>query len=260
MLESKPVQLDISQRDLIEGLIKGIEVIAAFSSETQRYTPSELAQTTGLSRSAARRYLLTLTHIGMAASDGRSFWLTPKVLNLGRSYLESARLPRAIVPFLQRVTQQLQESSNFAVLDGSEVVYLSRVNNPRALTTGFEPGTRLPAYTCTAGRVLLAMLPEEQLNTYMSQVELVPYTHLTILDKEALYSELLLIKSQGYGATENQYEVGLRGISVPVKGRTGIVLGALSVSMSVATCSKTEAIAKCLPILQSTANTLLMWI
>lgn len=260
MLESKPVQLDIAKRDLIEGLIKGLEVIAAFSNEKQHLTASELAQITGLSRSAARRYLLTLAHIGMTASDGRSFWLTPKVLMLGRSYLDSARLPRAVVPFLQRLTQQLQESTNFSVLDGPEVVYVSRVNNPKLLTGGFEPGTRLPAYTSTAGRVLLAMLPDEQLNAYMEKTELVPFTHLTVLDKNELYQELMLIRSQGYAVTENQYEVGLRGISVPIKSRNGTVLGAISVSMSVATCSKAEAAAKCIHVLQATANTLLMWI
>lgn len=260
MLESKPVKLDIAKRDLIEGLIKGLEVITAFNNETQHMTASELAERVGLSRSAARRYLLTLAQIGMAATDGRSFWLTPKVLNVGRSYLDSARLPRAVVPFLQRLTQQLQESTNFSVLDGPEIVYVSRVNNPRLLTTGFEPGTRLPAYTSTAGRVLLATLPDEELRAYLAATELVAYTHLTVTDKDQLYQELLTIRGQGWGVTENQYEVGLRGISVPIKSRSGAVLGAISVSMSVATCTKAEATARCVHVLQATANTLLMWI
>lgn len=260
MLESKPIKLDIAKRDLIEGFIKGLEVIQAFNRDTQHMTASELAERTGLSRSAARRYLLTLAHLGMVASDGRKFWLTPTVLNLGQSYLDSARLPRAITPFLQQLTQQLQESTNFAILDGKEVVYVSRVNNPRTLATGFAPGTRLPAYTSTAGRVLLAMLPDEELTAYLEEIELVPYTHATVTEKAKLYEELQLVRKQGWSVTENQYEVGLRGISVPVKSRSGAVLGAISVSMNAAGSTLAAATSKCLPALQATANTLLMWI
>lgn len=260
MLESKPVEFDIAKRDLIDGLIKGFDVITAFNGDSHHLTATELAQRVGLSRSAARRYLLTLAHMGLAASDGRSFWLTPKVLNLGRSYLESARLPRAIIPFLQRLTEQLQESSNFSVLDGSDIVYVSRVNAPRLLATGFEPGTRLPAHTTAAGRVLLAALPEAQLRSELERVELTAFTHLTLLDKDILWQEMLVIRAQGYAITESQYEVGLRGISVPIKNRSGSVIGALSVAMNAATCSRAEASERFVPTLQTTANTLMLWI
>lgn len=259
-MEPTAIEVDIAKRDLIDGLINGIDVITAFNRETPQLTPGELAKILGLSRSAARRYLLTLVHIGLADSNGKTFWLTPKVLNLGRSYLESARLPRSIIPFLQRLTQQLQESTNFAVLDGDEVVYVSRVNTPRLLTTGFEPGTRLPAFTSTAGRVLLAALPDEVLKATLATMVFVPYTHLTVVNKDDLYQELLLVRQQGFAFTEGQFELGLRGISVPIKNRQGTIIGALSVSMSIASCSRHEAIAKCVPALESTASTLMVWI
>jgi IclR family pca regulon transcriptional regulator len=256
--ELKGVQ--VAQRDIIEGLVTGINVITAFNGEHARLTPTLLAEQINISRSAARRYLLTLVHAGMAATDGRLFWLTPKVLTLGRSYLDSARLPRAIVPYLQRLTQQIQESTNYSVLDGDDVVYVSRVNAPRHLSPGFEPGTRLPAHTSTAGRVLLAELPDEQLHDYLARVELIPYTHSTVLDKQQLLRELLAIREQGFGVTESQYEVGMRGISVPIKSRRGTTIGALSVSMMISSCSKAEATAKCVPALQAAANTLMLWV
>jgi IclR family pca regulon transcriptional regulator len=252
--------VQVAQRDIIEGLVTGINVITAFNDEHARLTPTELAETIGISRSAARRYLLTLVHAGMAATDGRMFWLTPKVLSLGRSYLDSARLPRAIVPYLQRLTSQVQESSNYSVLEGDDVVYVSRVNAPRHLIPSFEAGTRLPAHTSTAGRVLLAALPDEQLHAYLERVELIPYTHMTVIDKQELLRELLAIREQGWGVTENQYEIGLRGISVPIKSRRGALIGALSVSMMISSCSKAEAMAKCVPALQATANTLMLWV
>lgn len=260
MTEHRPIQPDTQKRDLIEGLIKAVEVITAFNGDSRYLTPSEVAKRTGITRSAARRYLLTMVHIGLAATDGKEFWLTPKVLNLGRSYLDSAHFPRAVMPFLQRLAQQLQESTNFSVLDGEEVVYLSRVVAPRLVTAGYEPGTRLPAFTSTAGRVLLAASPQEQMRTYLDNVELVAYTHMTVTDKDELHRELQVIRQQGYGITESQYEVGMRGLSVPVKNRSGLLIGAISVSMSMAACSKGEAVRRCVPALQNTANTLMMWI
>jgi IclR family pca regulon transcriptional regulator len=260
MKKTEPIQLDVAKRDLIDGLVKGIDVITAFNDDTPRLTASELAAQLGLSRSAARRYLLTLVHIGLAESDGRTFWLTPKVLNLGRSYIESARLPRAIVPYLQRLTIQLQESTNYSVLEGDDVVYVSRVNAPRLLATGFEPGTRLPAYASTAGRVLLSALPEAELHAYLERIEVVSFTHLTQVDKGTLLQELLAIREAGFGVTENQYEIGWRGISVPVKNRRGALLGALSVSMMISSCSTAEATGRCVPALQATANTLMLWV
>ena len=250
----------VAKRDVIEGLVKGLEVIRAFSDESMRLSASELADKVQITRSAARRYLLTLVHVGMAQTDGRQFWLTPKVLSLGHSYLDSARLPRAIVPFLQRLTTQLQESTNYSVLEGDDVVYVSRVNAPRVLTAGFDPGTRLPAYTSTAGRVLLSGLPEDALHAYLERVELVAYTHMTVIDKDVLLRELMAIREAGFGVNENQYEVGLRGISVPIKSRRGDLVGALSVSMSIGSCSRAEATGRCVPALQATANTVMLWI
>ncbi|SNS84626.1 transcriptional regulator, IclR family [Noviherbaspirillum humi] len=260
MKDADKLNTDIPKRDLIEGLMKGIDVISAFNGEARRMTVSEMAKTVGLTRTAARRYLLTLVHIGLAATDGKEFWLTPRVLNLGRSYLDSAHVPNAVVPFLQRLTQQLQESTNFSILDGPEVVYLTRVIAPRLVTAGFEPGTRLPAYTSTAGRVLLSTLSDPEIRAYLGGVELIAYTHMTVTDKDQLFRELQEIRHVGYAVTESQYELGMRGISVAVKNRRGALIGAISVSMNVASCSREEAISRCIPALQATANTLMMWL
>lgn len=254
------LNVQVARRDLVDGLVTGLQVLSAFDDDTTRLSATTLADKIDISRSAARRYLLTLVHTGMAATDGRQFWLTPKVLTLGRSYLDSARLPRTIVPYLQKLTAQLQESTNYSVLEGDDVVYVSRVNAPRHLSPGFEPGTRLPAYASTAGRVLLSALPDEELHAWLARVELIAYTHLTVTDKDGLLRELLAIRDTGFGITENQYEIGMRGISVPVKSRHGQLLGALSVSMLASATSKAEATSRCVPALQAMANTLMLWV
>ena len=254
------LEISVNKRDLIDGLMTGIDVISAFTEDVTRMSATELAEKVGISRSAARRYLLTLVHRGFAATDGREFWLTPKVLSLGVAYLDSARLPRAIMPFLQRLTLQLRESTNYAVLVGDDVVYISRVNAPQMLTTGFDPGTRLPAYTSTAGRLLLSALPDDELAAYMDRVNLVAFTHMTVLDKMKLFEELMLIRKNGFATTENQFEIGFRGISVPLNNRRGHLIGALSVSMLTSSCTLAEASARCVPALQATANSLMLWV
>lgn len=253
-------EIEVAKRDLVEGLIKGIEVLTAFNEEFPKMTTSQVAQRLGLSRSAARRYLLTLVHIGLAATDKRNFWLTPKVMNLGATYLDATRVPRTVMPFLERVTLQLQESTNFSVLDDTEVVYLCRVNAPRVNTLGIMPGTRRPAWATASGRVLLATLPDERIRALLGKVELVPFTHLTLVDAEELFQEIIRVRKQGYSLCDSQYEMELGGISVLVKNRRGAVLGALSVSVSGANISVADAALRCVPVLQSTASTLMKWL
>jgi IclR family transcriptional regulator, pca regulon regulatory protein len=260
MTEHTSIDIDIQKRDLIDGLIKGIDVIMAFNSDSQQLSPSEVAERVGLTRSAARRYLLTLVHTGMAASDGKKFWLMPRLLNLGQSYLESARVPRAVVPFLQRLTHQLQESTNFSILDGNEIVYLTRVTAAQLVNAGFEPGTRLAAYTSTPGRVLLGTRSDAEIRAYLDSATLVAHTHMAVMDKNVLFEEIMMMRRQGYGVTENQFEMGIRGIAIPVKNRAGRVIGALSVTSNIAACNREDAIARCVPALQTTANTLMMWV
>lgn len=260
VLQAESADQQVAKRDLVEGLIKGIEVLNAFNDDAPGLTASDVAQRVGLSRSAARRYLLTLVHMGMATVSNRSFRLTPKVMKLGHAYLDSSPLPRQIVPFLERLTQQLQESTNFAVLDGADTIYLSRVNAPRQTSTGIVPGSRMPAYACAAGRVLLAALPDERIRVLLGALDLVQFTHLSIVDRATMLREIQLIRAQGYSMCENQYEMGEGGAAVLVKNRHGAVLGALSVSMTTMNGSVADFAKRCIPTLQATAGTLMKWI
>ena len=129
----------IDRKDLIEGLGKGLRVIECFDDDHVRITPAETAARANVSRTAARRYLLSLVHFGYAASDGKRFWLLPRVLRLGQGFLDSARLPRLVQPFIQRVSMQSGETVNVSVLDGHEVVYIARSNSPRVVSDRLPP-------------------------------------------------------------------------------------------------------------------------
>lgn len=241
---------------MIDGLRKGLEVICAFEDGTPKLTQSELAQRLDLSRAAARRYLMTLTALGYMATDGKAYWLTPKVLRLGHSYVASSRLPRTVLPTLQKLTQAFGESTNLSVLEGDEAVYICRVNANKMLSTGIEPGTRLPAHTSTGGRMILSYLPESALDAWLKKVTLKAYTPFTVVDKAQLKREILKMRKLGYGLTESQLEMGLRGLSVPLLDGPGHVVGALSVSMSIAAITPAAAIKRFVPAMRIAAEQL----
>ena len=145
-----------ARADLIDGLVRGLAVIRAFSDRRPRHTPSTLAAQLGFSRAAARRFLVTLCHVGYAASDGREFWLTPKVLGLGQTYLTADRLVRTVQPSLDDLSRRLRESTTFGVLDGDDVVYLGKAQAARLLSTSIGIGTRLPVQCAAAGWAILS--------------------------------------------------------------------------------------------------------
>ncbi len=241
---------------MIDGLRKGLEVICAFGDGTPKLTQSELAQRLDLSRAAARRYLMTLTALGYMATDGKSFWLTPKVMRLGHSYVASARLPRTVTPVLQKLTAALGESTNLSVLEGHEAVYISRANAPKLLSTGLEPGTRLPAHTVAAGRLLLSFLSDAALDRWLDAANMIAYTPQTTVERSLIKKDIIKMRKLGYGLSESQFELGLRGIAVPLIDGSGLPVGAIGVSMSSATLPAGVAVKRFVPAMQDAAEQL----
>ena len=247
---------DAHKADMIDGLRKGLEVICAFDDATPRLSQSELAARLDLSRAAARRYLMTLTALGYMATDGKAFWLTPKVMQLGHSYVASSRLPRTVLPVLQKLTDALGEGTNLAVLQDANAVYISRVSAAKLLSTLIEPGTRLPAHTAAAGRVLLSRLTEPALERWLAEHPLVAYTPQTITDKAALRRVLAKVREQGYSVTEGQFESGLRGIAVPLLDNNDQLVGSIGVSMAISSMTASAAMKRCVPALKAAAEQL----
>jgi IclR family pca regulon transcriptional regulator len=218
-----------------------------------RHTPSTLAAHLGFSRAAARRFLLTLRHAGYAAGDGREFWLTPKVLGLGQTYLGADRLIRTVQPSLDRLSHQLGESTTFGVLDGDEIVYLGKAQAARLLSTSIGIGTRLPVQCAAAGWAILSTLELSTFDAWLADHPLKRYTAHTVTGARAFRTAIRRAAARGFVLLENQYEIGLRGISVPLHSSRGEVVGAISVSSTLASASTTAAQAKCVPALKATA-------
>ncbi|MFG6490232.1 IclR family transcriptional regulator C-terminal domain-containing protein [Roseateles sp. BYS78W] len=248
--------MEIQRKDVIDGLGKGLQVIEAFDSDHPRLTASETAERVGITRTAARRYLLSLVHFGYAQTDGKRFWLLPRVLRLGQSYLHAARLPRVIQPFLQRLATECQENFSFSVLDGHEVVYVVRSNNPRLITIGFPVGGRMPVHAATPGIVILSTKTEDWLDEWTAAHEFAAFTPHTVTSPEQFRRNVRAARELGYWVTEQQFAPGLRGIAVPVKDRKGACVGAIGTTVPMQPLSCEESIARLLPRLNDVVEIL----
>ena len=238
------------QRDLVNSLQRGLAVIAAFDQERPRLSISEVAAHCGLTRAAARRYLITLEHLGFVSVDRKMYALTPKVLRLAQSYMHSARLPRIVQPELHRLAYALKEASSAGVIDGDDVLCVAATSAGRVVSATLQPGTRVPAYCTANGRALLAPLPQGTIDEWIARQTLVARTAHTITHPERLRIEIARARVQGYAAVDQELELGLRTLSVPLSNHRGDVLAALNVSVHAARMSMDQLIDDCLPSLR----------
>lgn len=237
------------KRDLVAGLEKGLQVIEAFDQERSRLTISEVATRTGLTRAAARRYLITLAHLGYVRHEQKLFSLTPMVLRLGQSYLHSARLPRIVQPLLYRLASSLQEAVSVGILDHDQLVCVAAVSGGRLVSTTLQPGTRVPACCTANGRVLLAHLPQAEIERFIQQCQIEQITPHTITNKERLALELARARAQGYALVDQELELGLRTIAVPLRNFRGETVAAMNISVHAARMTTEEIVERYLPAL-----------
>jgi IclR family pca regulon transcriptional regulator len=226
--------LDVYQGDpnFMTSLARGLIVIQAFTQQNPQMTISQLSIKTGLSRAAVRRCLYTLTKLGFAgAEDGQRYALRPRMLTLSHTYTTSSTLSQSAQPILERMSATYRESFSVATLDGDEIVYIARTSVPsRVMAVDLHIGSRLPAYCTSMGRVLLAYLPPEQLEQYLSRAELTPHTTRTITSVEKLRLALRNVRRLGYALVDQELEVGLRSLAVPVYAPNGKVVATVNLS------------------------------
>ena len=194
--------------DFVQSLDRGLAVIRCFSSERPSLTLSEVAERTGLTRAAARRFLLTLQELGYVGSTGRQFSLRPRVLALGYAYLSSFSVAQIAQPHLEDLAEELHESCSVSVLDGDDIVYVARASANRIMTIALTVGTRLPPYPTSMGRVLLAWLPEAELDAHLSRITLHKLTEHTVTDPAQLRQILAQVRAQGWAAVDQELEAG----------------------------------------------------
>jgi IclR family pca regulon transcriptional regulator len=250
----------LSKRDWIAGLEKGLMILEAFDYHHPTMTPTQIATRTGITRTAARRHLLTLTHLGYLLQDGNTFMLTPRVLKVGWSYFDSAPLPRILHPFLQQITGALHESAYASVFDNWEQVCIARNGTTRVMTTGFVLGSRVPAQFTAAGLLMLGFQPQDKVREWLQNCELRAFTPYTITDTDYFLQEIEKAKVNGYAIVDQQLQIGVRGIAVPILSRNAALIGAIHVSIPMVNETHQQVKERVLPVLQQVANTLLNYV
>lgn len=216
--------------EFVQSLARGLAVLRSFNHERPAMTLADAARATGLTRATARRLLHTLVEIGYVTTDGKLFELTPKVLDLGYAYVSSLHLSDIAQPFMENLSTQVHESVSAAVLDGNQIVYVARVNTQRIMTISLSIGSRLPALWTSMGRVILANLPQHDLQRFFEQVPMEPPTARALATKADLADELASIRQQGYALLDQELEEGVRSVAAPLCDRNGRVLAGMNVS------------------------------
>jgi IclR family pca regulon transcriptional regulator len=235
---------------------KALATIEAFNAAAPQLTLSDAAKKCGITRAAARRYLLTLAALGYASYDGKYFRLTPRVLRLGYSYLSASPLPRLTQPTLDTVGEKTQEAASLAVLDNTEVIFIARSPTHRIMSAVVGVGSRLPAYCSSTGRVLLAGRPEAEMQRILAMSQLKRYTPKTKTGTAQLVGEINKVREQQYSLVDEEIEIGLRTISVPVKNVMGEIQLAMSVSVQSARMTPKRMVEQILPVMRTAGSVL----
>lgn len=237
----------------LRSLERGIAVIQVFSQEHPALTLSEVARLTNITRATARRILLTLEKLGHVHSDGRLFSLTPRVLSLGWAYLASLNVPELALPLMEDLVERTKESCSMATLDPPDIVYVARVPTRRIMTVTLGIGARLPAHATSMGRVLLAGLPDDDLERFLEETPLHRFTDKTITDPSELRAAVIESREQGWALVDQELELGLRSVAAPVTRPPSATVAAINVSAAAQRVSVDEFHERFLPALLETA-------
>jgi IclR family pca regulon transcriptional regulator len=250
------MQVFEGDRDFMAGFGKGLAVIECFDDRHRHLTIAQVAARTGLSRAAARRCLLTLQRLGYASFDSKFFALTPRVLRLGYAYLSATDLPQLIQPFLERLSEELQESCSATVLDGHEIVYIARSAKKRVMSVSLGVASRLPAFCTSMGRVLLAALDADEAISRLAAVERPRMTPRTRTRLDELSDILRQVRAQGYCVTDQELEIGLVSMAVPIMNSRGETVAAINVGAQSARIAADDMPARFLTSFKETQKTL----
>lgn len=246
-----------SSDQFVQSLARGLSVIRAFDSDHSSLTLSEVAARTGLARAVARRFLLTLETLNYVRSNGRQYELTGLVLELGYAYLSSQPLAQLASPFLAELAAQTSESTSISTLDNTDIVYIARVQKRQIMQFNISIGSRVPATTSSMGRVMLAALSESELDRRLENYEIAQLTPRTITSKDELKQELASIAKKGWAMVDQELQIGVRSLAVPIHNNQRQVIASINLSWQLGLNDskkvRDEQIADFLPQLQSTA-------
>lgn len=241
-------------KDFVASLSRGLSVIRCFDKSNDRLTLSDVAKICELNRATARRFLFTLRELGYVQSDGKLFWLAPKILELGYAYLASQPIVDTVQPYIEQVSSNTGESCSVSVLDDFDVIYIARYLTHHIMSVTLNVGTRLPAYVTSMGRVMLAHKSDDEVEYILSNTQIKKFTEKTTVDRTALKAILKQVRKDGFAIVSEELELGLISIAAPIMNQRGQVVAAINVSSQSARVSHDDLKKNVLPHLIKAAE------
>lgn len=232
------------------GLAKGLMILEAFAPERSALSVADAARCTGVTRAAARRCLLTLTALGYLVQEGRVFHPLPRLMRLGGAYLGTSPLPEAARPVLIAARDALEESVSLAVLEDGHAAFIARAEARRIVETGVKVGARLPLWCSATGRMLLAGEPEETVRAVLAAARLERRTPRTLVTMDDILGAVATARAHSVAICDEELELGLRAMAVPVRDPAGRTAAVMSVSTSSARVRLSEMRETMLPVLR----------
>jgi IclR family pca regulon transcriptional regulator len=244
---------DSSKKDFVEALARGLEVIRTFDQLHIKQTITQISERTLLARPTVLRLLITLEELGYVRCQDNQYSLTPKVVDLGMAYISALGLYGAAKPYMEELSQQFDQTISLAELDGSDIVYTCRVEVPKIVTVGVTVGARLPSASTALGRVLLADVPDSQLDSVLSIPTMSMYYPRTQFTAEQLRPRLEKVRANGWAESDEDLQYGVQAIAAPIRGEDHRVLAAIGIGVHISEVPKNSMREKFLPLLLETA-------
>jgi IclR family pca regulon transcriptional regulator len=231
--------------EYLSTLERGLRVLRAFDEHDPEMRLSEVAAKAGLSPAVARRCLNTLVSLGYIGQYGRNFLLKPEVLAFGSAFMSS--------PSLQRLRDEMGDSSSMAVIAGNDVLYLAHVSTRRQIRLGAAVGTRFPLHATSMGKAILAFRPDLEIEEFLATAELKALTKNTITDRDVLRERLMQVRTQGYDSTCEELDMGIVSLAVPIFDAKHMSVAAINCSTTTGRTTQQEMIATRLDGLRTAA-------
>ena len=217
----------------LESLARGLRVLELFGTRNaHEFAMSDVAEQLDITRAAASRILGTLESLGFVRCADRRYTLAPRVLAIGYAYLASLGFRNVAKPIVDALVRDTGETCSIGVLDHADVVYVLRAEARRIIRIDLNVGSRLPAYLNSMGRVLLAALPDRQLDAYLAALKPIAMTKKTITDKQALRKRIVAIRRTGWCYIDGEVEESIAGLATPIRDRDGNTIAALNLSLA----------------------------